>query len=259
VITVHVLGAGNGRPGADRDTSGLLVEAAGRFTLVDCPGGVVAKIARHGLAPEAVHRIILTHDHVDHIYGLPHLIHALAIGGATDAVPVYGPAETLATVDAVLRAHRLVGPDYPAVEGHPVAVEPGVEVLDAEIQVVASPALHSRPTLALRIECDAAVLGLSSDTLPSADIERLCAGAELLFHDCGGVEAERASFGTHHASAAEAGDVARRAGARRLCLTHLPPIDAALEASLLSEAEARFGGHVALARDGDRYELAGVG
>lgn len=259
MFAVHVLGAGNGRPGPDRDTSGLLIAAAGRYTLVDCPGGVVAKLARLGLAPEAVHRVILTHDHVDHIYGLPHLIHALAIGGSTAPVPVYGPADTLATVEAVLRAYGLDGPDYPAVVGHPVAAEPLTPVIDEEIRVVASPARHSRPTLALRIEKEGAVLGLSSDGLPSAETERLCAGADILLHDCGGVAADGASFGTHHASAAEAAEVACRAGARRLYLTHLPPVDAVLEASILTEAESRFGGPVALARDADRYDVGVVG
>jgi len=259
VLTVHVLGAGNGRPGPERDTSGLLVAAAGRHTLVDCPGGVVSKLARIGLAPEAVDRIILSHDHVDHIYGLPHLIHALAIGGSLAAVPVYGPAVTLTTVDAVLTAYGLAGPDYPAVVGHPVPVEPLAPVVDEEIQVVASPARHSRPTLALRIARDQSVLGLSSDGLPSGETSRLCAGADVLLHDCGGVEADRATFAAHHASAAGAADVACRAGARRLYLTHLPPVDTALEASMLAEAGARFGGPVALARDGDRYEVGRVG
>jgi len=259
VLTVHVLGAGNGRPGSERDTSGLLIAAAGKYTLVDCPGGVVTKLARVGLAPEAVNRIILTHDHVDHIYGLPHLIHALAIGGSNAPVPVYGPAETLTTVEAVLTAYGLVGPDYPAVVGHAVPVEPLAGVIDEEIRIVASPARHSRPTLALRIEMDESVLGLSSDSLPSTETERLCAGADVLLHDCGGVDADRASFGDHHASAAEAAEVASRAGAKRLYLTHLPPVEAGLEASLLAEARERFDGPVALARDGDRYEVRGVG
>ncbi len=205
MLTVHVLGAGNGRPGADRDTSGLLIDAGNRLTLVDCPGGVVSKLARLGRAPEAVQRVILTHDHVDHIYGLPHLIHALAIGGSDRGVPVYGPRDTLATVDAALRAYGLVGPDYPAVVNHVVAVEPMTTVLEEEVHIVASPARHSRPTLALRVECAEAVLGLSSDTLPCTETQRLCVDADIMLHDCGGLDADRASFGAHHASAAEAG------------------------------------------------------
>lgn len=259
MLTVHVLGAGNGRPGPERDTSGLLITAAGRYTLVDCPGGVVTKLARLGLAPEAVHRIILTHDHVDHIYGLPHLIHALGIGGSVVTLPVYAPAGTLATVDAVLRAYGLVGPDYPAVAGHSVADEPLTSVIDEEIQIVASPASHPRPTLALRIEEGQSVLGLSSDGLASVEVERLCAGADVLLHDCGGVDADRESFGAHHPSAAEAADVASRAGVRRLYLTHLPPLDTALEASMLAAARAGFRGSVALAKDGDCYHVEAVG
>ena len=258
-MVVHVLGAGNGRPGPDRDTSGLLIEFAGKCTLVDCPGSVVAKLARIGVAPEAVHRVILTHDHVDHIYGLPHLIHALAIGGSTAAIPVYAPAATLATVDAVLQAHRLVRPGYPVLDGRRVPLEPLTTVLHEELRVVASPALHSRPTLALRVETGNGVLGLSSDSLASTETARLSARADVLMHDCGGVEQDRASFGEHHASAADAAEVARNAGVRRLLLTHLPPLDADREAGMLAEATAVFEGPVALARDGDRYEIDSVG
>ena len=165
----------------------------------------------------------------------------------------------LATVDAVLTAYRLVAPGYPHVEAHPVALEAMTSVLDEEIRIVASPALHSRPTLSLRVGTDRAVLGLSSDTLPSAETEQLCAGADVLLHDCGGVEVDRDNFGVHHASAADAGAVARRAGVKRLYLTHLPPLEAALEGRMLAEAGARFDGPVALARDGDRYDVGAVG
>ena len=125
---MHVLGCGSGHPTAARDTSSLLIGAPDGWTLVDCPGSVVHKLARLGVAPAELRRVILTHNHVDHVYGLPHLIQALAIGGGRDRVEVAAPRQTLVTVVAMVAAHGLEGERYPRVEGIEIALEEGTEI-----------------------------------------------------------------------------------------------------------------------------------
>ena len=62
----------------------------------------------------------------------------------------------------------------------------------------------------------------TGDTAPSDDVVEVSRGCDLLIHDCtfAEEEADRARE-TGHATAAEAARVARRAGARRLVLTHI--------------------------------------
>jgi ribonuclease Z len=256
VLTVVVLGSGNGLPGARRDTHGLALRTGESLTVVDFPGALVHKLAREGLCATSIDRLVLTHDHVDHIYGLPHLLHALAIAGDDRPRPLFAPGEALSTVAALVSTLALDRPGYPRLQLESVPVDRAADVLDEDLRIRSVGARHSRPTLALRCTgADGGDLGLSSDTRPSRAIAGLCEGVGMLLHDCGGLHRDRADFGEHHASARQAGEIAHQAAAGELRLTHLPDVDEQAEEDLVAEARREFGGAVAVARDGERYEL----
>ncbi len=256
MLTVHVLGSGSGLPTARRDTTSLLVVGPDGSTLVDCPGGVVHKLARVGVRVDQLTRVVLTHDHVDHVYGFPHLLHAMSVFRAVRTLVVHAPEQTVATIAELIRVHRLDGQGYPQVELRPVAMAPGVAVIEhGGLRVTAAPAEHGRDTLALRFDTEQASFGHSSDTRRSLEVARLMRDVDLLMHDCGGLHAQVGAAGSPHASARDAGEIAARAGAGALRLIHLSP-DAELdETALVSEARERFAGSVEAAYDGAIYRL----
>ena len=259
-LTVHVLGAGSGRPTARRDTTSLLIAAPDGWTLVECPGGIVHKLARWGVVPERLRRVILTHSHVDHVYGLPHLLHAMAIADGGSQLVLHAPEQTLATVRQMMATHDLTGPGYPVMELLPIAMEPGTEIVgESALRICCTPTRHGRDTVALRFETRDAAFGHSSDTCPSEGVAALCQGVDLLLHDCGGFHADIETFGAHHSSALQAGEIAAAAGAGALALIHLGAAAERDEAALASEAASAFDGPVCLAHDGDRYGLPRVG
>jgi len=90
----------------------------------------------------------------------------------------------------------------------------------------------------------------TGDTRPSPAVVAAARGADLLIHDStfGGEERARA-VETGHSTAAEAAEVAREAGARRLVLTHISPRYTREAPELLAEAKAVFPESV-VARDG---------
>lgn len=93
----------------------------------------------------------------------------------------------------------------------------------------------------------------SGDTRPCQATVDMAAGADLLVHESTFLEADRdRAIETRHSTAAEAADVARRAGVALLALTHLSsrimPRDAR------TEAEAVFP-HVAVPKDFDSVEI----
>lgn len=256
MLEVRVLGAGSGLPTARRDTTALLVRAGGEWTLVDCPGGVVHKLARHGIHPEQLARVVLTHDHVDHLYGLPHLVHAMAIRGCGGELRIVAPEATLATVEGLVDVLDLEGDRYPRLRLTAVPEEPGYPVVEKDgLRVTAAPTLHGRDTRALRFETPEAIACHSSDTRRSDDLAVFFAGADLLLHDCAGLHADREAFANNHSSALEAGEVAAAADVGELRLIHLGP-DAELdEAALVLEVAAAYDGRVGVAADGDLYRL----
>lgn len=256
-LRVDVLGSGTGHPTALRDTTSLLVGGGDGWSLIDCPGSVVHKLARLGLSPSSLRRVILTHNHVDHVYGLPHLLHALAIAAETEALELAAPAQTLATVRDLVTAHGLEGERYPRLELVELALEEDIE-LDAGggARIRFAPAEHGRDTVSVRFDAgEGAALCHSSDTRPCDALVRLARGADMLFHDCGGPHRLRERFAANHSSAREAGQTAEAAGVDLLVLLHLGVDRSELVEECVAEARGAFGGQVVAASDGARWRL----
>jgi len=91
----------------------------------------------------------------------------------------------------------------------------------------------------------------TGDTLPTDAVVAASEGADLLVHDATFAEdrADRAQA-TAHSTAREAGEIARRAGARTLVLTHISTRYAGQSDRLGSEAAEVFDGEVVVADDG---------
>ena len=193
----------------------------GRSTiLVDCGGDAVPAMQAVGLEPTELSALIVTHEHADHVAGFPLLMERIWLMGRRDPLHVYGIEPALAQARRAHDAFDVTGFDgYGGFEPHEIALEPGAAVFDrGGWTVTAAPGTHAVPVVGLRFE-DAAsgrVVVYSADTAPSPAIVDLARGADLLIHEATG-------SGPVHASAAEAAEVAREAGCRKLLLVHLPP------------------------------------
>jgi ribonuclease BN (tRNA processing enzyme) len=112
---------------------------------------------------------------------------------------------------------------------------------------------HFVETYAVRAERNGASITYSADTAPCDAVVELARGASIFLCEAGfGLEYEQAAE-RGHCSAEEAGDMAERAGASRLVLTHYP--EAFEPNALIDAAKRRFSGAVVAARDGLTLEV----
>jgi ribonuclease Z len=135
-----------------------------------------------------------------------------------------------------------VGPKFSKLhEGDPVELDDGTVVRPE--QVVGDPRPGRR-------------FVYTGDTRPSENVVAVAEDADLLVHDAtfAGDRADRAAK-TAHSTAAQAGDVARRAGAVRLALTHISSRYAGDASAHRREADEAFDGEVLLPDDGQVVEV----
>jgi ribonuclease BN (tRNA processing enzyme) len=218
-----VLGGGGWFPANGRHTACALMRDGDGAILIDAGTGV-SRLVEHPDLLAAVERldILLTHFHLDHVVGLAYLP-AL---GLANRVTVWGPGRSLYgnPTRAVLTSmfHEPM---------HSVSLErQGIEIRDlplgeSELAGVRIDTrrqdLHSAPTLGYRFG-DA--LAWMTDTAHDPAAARFVSGCKALAHEAWYTTPYPRNPDVH-SSAAQAADIAQRAGVERLLLIHMPPFD----------------------------------
>ncbi len=253
------LGTSGAIPSLSRDTTSLVFVGREEIVLVDSGGSPVQKLLAAGLDPLTLTHVLITHLHPDHAYGLPALVQNLILLGRTAPLPLFCRSEHVEPVIALLQLFRLwERPDAFPIPLRGIPPREGVEVLrGSSLRVSASPNAHGQmPNLAIRVEVigTGAAVVYSSDTEPCDAVVRLAAGAHTLIHEATFPHRDRGRFGAH-STAAEAGQVAAKAGVRRLILAHIEAAYHGELPALVEEARAHFDGEVEVAEEFRPYPL----
>ncbi len=237
-------------------TSGFLLEGDGTRVLIDCGSGVVSRyLALYG-ADAPIDAIVLSHVHADHCFDLVPLKYGIEYG----TLGAWSP-ELWLPPGARERLTRLASTwneDFSYFDEPYRVREYGT---DAAFQVgafsvTALDVPHYIESKALRFELEGTSFGYTADLGPTDAIAPFMQGVDLLlaeaaFPEDGDLEQE----GRGHITATEAGQIARDAGAHSLLLTHVPE-ELGFDRARAAAASAFSGGPVAVARSGERYDVA---
>ena len=90
-IKINFLGTSAQIPTAKRNHSAILLNYNDENILVDCGEGTQRQFRKAKLNPCKITRILITHIHGDHIFGLPGLLSTLNFSGYNKELYVYGP------------------------------------------------------------------------------------------------------------------------------------------------------------------------
>ncbi|HPU36225.1 MAG TPA: MBL fold metallo-hydrolase, partial [Bacillota bacterium] len=114
------------------------------------------------------------------------------------------------------------------------------------------PTKHSLPGYAISFT-GAGKLVFSGDTAWTEELVEITRGADLFLSEASGQDQDAAYLGEFHLTARQAGEIARRAGVRKLLLTHFwPEYDPDL---LVQQALESYDGPVLAAREGETYRV----
>jgi ribonuclease BN (tRNA processing enzyme) len=216
-MRLTVLGSAGWMPAAGRQTSCYAVAERDRLLVLDAGTGLHRLVTEPALLDGVIGiDVVVSHFHLDHIIGLSYL-------SALDRpVTVHGPGDWLYHRPTAPLLDELLRPPYQPsrLSDRGVSVreltEAGLDWAGHRLRV-RHQVTHTAPSVAFRLD-DA--LSYCTDTGHDLGNAEFARGCRLLLHEAwstGDVT------GTGHSSAAQAADIAARAGVRRLLLIHLPP------------------------------------
>lgn len=188
------------------------------------------------VAEADVDAVILTHEHIDHVYALPSLLHHLWLGGRAKALDIYIPEGMEPLVNGLIDLFGIrTKSNMFEIRIH---TEAAFDI--GALHVTEFPTDHTDTSIGIVVEDGADKLVYTCDTRPFKAAPAFMNGAQVLIHESSGLSLdEETLIRKGHSSGADAGKMARDLNVKRLYLCHLPKGEAA-KAEILGEAKSVF-------------------
>jgi ribonuclease BN (tRNA processing enzyme) len=250
-VRITVLGKSPSWQDADGACSGYLIEEDGFALLLDCGNGVFSKL-RHYRDYVDLDAVLISHLHADHFLDLVPYSYALIYAPRQHRArpQLFAPlgagdmfrhlVECWGDEELVERAFRLS--EYNGLDD--LSVGP-FTVRFREVP-------HYTRTFAVELSADGGRFTYSADCSPNDELVSFASQTDLLLIEATLPRPERTGM-RGHLTPAEAGEHGRRAGARRVVLTHFS--DELDPDWARAEASAAYGGDVELAYEGAVYAV----
>jgi len=237
-VRLTVLGRWSPYPPPGGACPGYLVQSGDIWILLDCGSGVVAALHRCCGAHQ-LRAAVLTHLHPDHFSDVYALQNALRFGRYPEPpappLPLYAPRGAGETLAAALPTESARVEFRDRFVFHPLDAGEA-EVNGAQLRFVRT--THPVPCHAVEVSAGGRRLVYTADTGPSAEVDRLAAGADVLLAECSLVEgAAHLATAWGHLTGGMAGAMAARAGVGRLLLTHFFTPHHAVQESVAAAAK----------------------
>jgi ribonuclease BN (tRNA processing enzyme) len=262
-VRLTVLGKSPSWQDAGGACSGYLIQEGDVNVLVDCGNGVFGKL-REKIDYVDLDAAIVSHLHADHWLDLVPYSYALTYAPKQQPVPVHTwpgtdtPARPrlVAPPGAAETFRRVVGAwgneDLIEIAFELEQYAPGDTVEVGPISATFHPVPHFIDTFAINITANGRKITYGADSRPGEELIEIARNADLLLIEATLPRPERTGI-RGHMTPEEAGEHAKRAGAKRVVITHIS--DELGDEWAREEAERGYGGPVEVARGGASYEV----
>ncbi len=242
-MKLTVLGTSAAFAGKNEGCSSYLLTCGGKNYLVDTGSGCVSMLQNY-ISYKDLDTIFLSHLHADHVSDIYTLRYAIFVaqrdGLMEPEFPIYMPTSPKDTFKFI---RSNISEEFSITE-----INERLELNLNGLKVRFLSTDHSVPAFAMRFEYEESTVVYTTDTGFFDDLVTFCRGADILLSEATLQEkdVELASLG--HMTARIAGDLAKKAGVKKLVLTHLwPEYDKRIS---FQEAKGTFSGEIDIAERG---------
>ena len=246
---LFILGSGNPVPSAERFGSSYVLRVGDEYLMFDCGPATTYKLVKMGMSPTQIDNLFFTHHHFDHDVDYACFLLTRWDTGSSheNRLSVFGPALTEQLTERILDEQTgAYAHDWIARINHPLSlsaytsrggvlprVPPSLDATDVGPgpvthgkgwEVVSALAEHVEPwldSLAYRVDSDEGSFVFTGDTTPCESVAVLAKGADVLVFCCVGIDEKmRKESLNYMCGTSGAGELAERAGAKKLVLVH---------------------------------------
>ena len=226
-MRLTILGCSGSIPGPDTAASGYLIEADGFLLGLELGNGTLAQLQRVR-DPFDLDALVLSHLHPDHCADFSALTVLRRYHPAPPyphrprRLPVYAPRDApgrLANAYAPNETERAETDLSDVYVFHPLANDP---IQIGPFHVSAVQVDHPTPAFGIRLTHSGTTIAYTGDSGPCDALDELAGGVDVLLSEASWTHEPDRPPGLH-LSGKQAGELACRAGAGRLLLTHIAP------------------------------------
>lgn len=270
-VRISFLGTGAGNCIYRSHTAIVLDWANGTRVLLDAGSGnsVLKNGAELGILAQDFHQVLLTHQHNDHMGGLPHIQ-----GQRTMLAPQASPMKVYASEQALERVQRLfwatsithlvdqegvtTADGRKVVSWHPSQEDEWID-LQNSVRAFSFPVDHIPGAVGWRVDSGEVSVVFSGDTQFCPRLAEAAQGATVLIHEVISTHADKSEAQRRgHSTAAEAAQIAAEAGVSQLIITHIDSPFHSNPQPLVDEARKYFDGPISVASDLYQVTVGGV-
>lgn len=237
-MRVDVLGYAGSVQLFESSNTSLVIRDAETSLLVDVSGSPCQALQQHGVDPDLLDAVLLTHAHVDHLYALPSLLHNLWMRKREKPLLIVGSEPTL---DQAKRLYCFFHLDSkPSLDSllRWVTVPSQIGTIHLEaFEVFHRP---NMPSQGYTFTTKDRKVSYFPDSTVHKPYPKCARHSDMIIHEVGGLENERESLRHEgHSTALQVARLAKDLEAAKLLLVHLPPQEELHEA-ILAEAQSVF-------------------
>ena len=261
-VRISFLGTGAGNCIYRAHTAIVLDWASGTRVLLDAGSGnsALKNGVELGIVAQDFHQVLLTHQHGDHMGGLPHIQ-----GQRTMITPNAPPLQVYASEQALERVQRLfwatsithevdeegvtTADGRKVVSWHPSQENAWID-LPKSVRAFSFSVDHIPGAVGWRVESDGISVVFSGDTRFCPRLAEAAQGATVLIHEVLSTESDKEGAKRRgHTTAAEAAQIAAEAGVGQLIITHIDSPFHLNPQPHVDEARKYFDGPISVASD----------